>query len=128
MIRFSRIAASVVALGAIIVAPESLADCTLPKAPTNIPDGKKATKEEMIAAQTVIKQYVAEIEDVYLKCVDNEANPPPAEGATPEQKKAYLAREKAKAERHNVAVDEEGKVSALFNEQIKIWKATQASK
>ena len=128
MIGFSRIAARVVALGAIAVAPVSLADCTLPKAPTSFPDGKKATKEEMIAAQTVVKQYVAEIEDHYLPCVDGETNPALAEGATAEQKKAYIAKEKAKAERHNAAVDEESKVSALFNDQIKLWKAAQAAK
>ncbi len=128
MIGFSRIAASVVALGAIAVAPVSLADCTLPKAPTSFPDGKKATKEEMIAAQTVVKQYVAEIEDHYLPCVDGETNPALAEGATAEQKKAYIAKEKAKTERHNAAVDEESKVSALFNDQIKLWKAAQAAK
>ena len=77
MIGFSRIAASVVALGAIAVAPVSLADCTPPKAPTSFPDGKKATLEEMVAAQKLVKQYVAEVEDVYLKCVDSEPNPVP---------------------------------------------------
>jgi len=102
--------------------------CTPPKAPTSIPDGKKASKEEMIAAQAVVKRYVAEIEERYLPCVDGEANPALAANATAEQKKAYLAKEKAKAERHNAAVDAESKVSALFNDQLKLWKAAQAAK
>ncbi len=128
MIGFSRIAASVVALGAIAVAPVSLADCTPPKAPTSFPDGKKATLEEMVAAQKLVKQYVAEVEDVYLKCVDSEPNPVPAEGATADQKKAYIAKEAAKAKQHNAGVADEEKVSGQFNEQIKIYKAAQANK
>jgi hypothetical protein len=128
MIRLSRLAACVVALGAASVASTTFAECAYPKAPTSYPDGRTATLEQMIAGQKTVKQFNADM-DVYLKCVDEE-NPPPAEGAnlTDADKKAIAAREVLRVKKHNAAVEAEEKVAEQFNTQLKIYKQAQANK
>ncbi|MES1196562.1 MAG: hypothetical protein ABUL58_06425 [Steroidobacter sp.] len=49
-----------------------LADCNYPKTPADPPSGATATKEQMIAANKVTKQYSSDV-DEYLKCIDDEA-------------------------------------------------------
>lgn len=122
MIRNSRLAAGLVTLAAIAVAPSGYAACTSPKAPGQFPDGTVATKDEMIAASKDVKAYMTEM-DGYLKCVDTE-DPPAAAGTklTPEQQKAQTAREIARTQKHNSAVAEEEAVSAQFNVQLRAWK------
>jgi hypothetical protein len=128
MIRASTIAAGLVMAGAIATSSASFAECAYPKAPTSPPDGRTATLEVMIAGQKSVKQFIADM-DGYLKCIDEE-NPPPAEGSqlTDDQKKALAAREALRVKKHNAAVTEEEKVGAQFNEQLKIYKQTQAGK
>jgi hypothetical protein len=79
-----------------------------------LPDGKTATKEELLAAQAQVKTYMAAMND-YLACVDGEAE---AKGAdAPEQFKAMMVT------RHNTAVTEMETVAAAFNDQVKAFKA-----
>src|SRR5688572_19437498 len=47
------------------------ADCTYPKAPNKFPNGKSATREEMLAAQKVNKAYQSEV-TTYLECLKGE--------------------------------------------------------
>ena len=128
MIRLARFAACCAVLGAVACAPSAFAECVYPKAPTSYPDGRTATKEDMIAGQGAVKQFMKDA-DAYMSCVDSE-NPPPADQSalTPEQKKAIAAREEMRVKKHNAAVSDEEKVSAQFNEQLHIWKETQAKK
>lgn len=128
MIRFSRLAACMLAVGASLVAATSVAECIYPKAPTSYPDGRTATLEQMIAGQKTVKQFNADM-DVYLKCIDDE-NPPPPEGATlsDADKKAIAAREMVRVKKHNAAVEAEEKVAQQFNDQLKIYKQAQANK
>ena len=44
--------------------------CEYPERPS-LPDGSKASKEEMIAGQTAVKAFLADI-DVYLDCIEEE--------------------------------------------------------
>ena len=60
------------ALLASILAGPVLADCTLPPAPTKIPDGTQAAEPEMIAAMQTLKRYDADV-TTYLKCLEFEA-------------------------------------------------------
>lgn len=48
------------------------ADCTRPEAPTDLPDGKSASKEAMIEGQKTVQAYVKE-GDAYVACMDEEA-------------------------------------------------------
>jgi hypothetical protein len=88
----------------------------------SIPDGKSANMEQLLAAQAVVKTYMASMND-YLACIDNEAA---AKGEdAPEQFKTMMVT------RHNTAVTEMESVAAAFNDQVKAFKAanpTPASK
>ena len=121
MIRIPTFAACALALGLLGVVPASNAACTYPTAPAQIPDGKTATKDEMIAAQSAVKKFMADMDD-YLKCVDEE-NPPKPAGTplTDEQKKAQDARERVRVQKHNAAVADEEAIADKFNTQRKAY-------
>lgn len=79
-----------------------------------MPDGKSATMEQLLAAQGLVKTYMAAMTD-FLACVDNEAA---AKGEdAPDQFKAMMVT------RHNTAVTEMEAVAAAFNDQVKAYKA-----
>jgi hypothetical protein len=80
----------------------------------SIPDGKSSTLEQMVAAQTQVKAYMAGMQD-FLSCVDNEASAK-GENAPAEYKSLMITR-------HNSAVTEMEAVAAAFNEQLKAYKA-----
>jgi hypothetical protein len=121
MIRIPRLALCLVALGTVGAVPASYAACSYPKAPSQIPDGKTASKDEMIAAQSQVKQFLADM-DVYLKCVDEE-NPPAPAGTqlTEAQKKAQDAQERVRVQKHNAAVADEEAIADRFNTQRKAY-------
>ena len=81
----------------------------------SIPDGKSSTLEQMVAAQTQVKAYMAAMQE-FLSCVDNEASAK-GENAPAEYKSLMVTR-------HNTAVGEMEAVAAAFNEQLKAYKAT----
>ena len=99
-------------LAALFWVSSASAECTQP-GETSIPDGGTATSEEMVEAQTYVKQYIADME-LYLACLDEEeaslAEPP-----TPEQQQRHT-------ELHNNAVDKMEEVAAKFNEQVRAFK------
>lgn len=128
MIRYPRVCASLVALGALAAAPSSFAACEYPPKPGQFPDGTTATLEQMVAAQKGVKQFMAAM-DAYLKCVDEE-NPPAPAGTqlTDAQKKEQDAREKVRVQKHNAAVTDEETVAESFNVQLHAYKDAQAKK
>ncbi len=90
------------------------ADCETPKLEIQMPDGKTATREQMVEAQGKVKAYQAAM-NVYLECVDKEAA---AQGPdAPAEFKAMMV------ERHNTAVTEMENVATAFNDQIKAFRA-----
>ena len=80
-----------------------------------IPEGREATLEEMLEAQTQVLNYVTAME-AYLACVDEELTV--AGDDAPEQFKSIMF------SRHNVAVAELEAVAAHFNEQIQLYRCT----
>ena len=48
------------------------AACIYPQAPLSLPNGSKATKEEMLAAQGEVKEYSRIVQEVYLPCLEQE--------------------------------------------------------
>ena len=87
----------------------ALADCTLPPAPSKIPDGSAASEQEMISAMQTLKAYNGDV-DVYLKCLEFET------------KQNRLSSDEH-AKKHNSAVAQLEKVAAKFNEQVRAFKA-----
>ena len=110
-------------------AAHAQADCTYPRAPASIPNGNTASKEEMIAAKNDVSRYNNEM-NAYLDCLKLEIT-----AATPKDPSKLSKEEKAKAEeqnkiltqKNNAAVDELHSVADRFNEQVRIWKAKNAS-
>ena len=82
--------------------------CSLPPAPSKIPNGAEASKEELIVAMQTLKRYNTDVHN-YTKCIEFEAN------------QNRLTREE-QARRHNEAVDRLGEVAEKFNEQLRVFK------
>jgi hypothetical protein len=101
------------------------ADCSYPKKPTKIPDGKSATRDEMVGAQKVVKQYQSDM-STYLTCLKAEHDASIAKDAatlTDAQKQTMNTRF---TQRNDAAVDEEQEVAERFNEQLRAFKAKDA--
>jgi hypothetical protein len=123
-----RIVRSSILISALLAAAAlpARADCTYPKAPASMPDGNTATMEEMVAGQTQVKAYMADM-DAYLKCLDEGVTPLAAD-ATDDQKKEYAKLETIRVQKHNAAVADEEAVAERFNVQLKSFRARQAKK
>jgi hypothetical protein len=85
-----------------------------PPSVVTIPDGKSASREQMLEAQSAVKGYMSAM-DQYLKCVDDEMNAKGEEA--PNEYKALMV------QRHNSAVAEMESVAGAFNEQRKAYLA-----
>jgi hypothetical protein len=103
----------VLALG---LAPLANAACNYP-AELHIPDGATATQEEITAASTGVKKYLADLE-AYTACIDAEAAALPVEQQTEEAKALHV-------KRYNAAVDAMEASAAAFNAQLRAFKAAK---
>ncbi len=118
--RISRILT--VAAASLICAAPAFADCAYPKKPSDPPDGKKATKDQIIAAQQATRQFNADVE-TYLACVDKETDQMVAAlgaDAKPEQVQQVKSKQ---AQKHNAAVDEVQSYADAFNKELRAYKS-----
>jgi hypothetical protein len=103
------------------------AACVYPQAPQSLPNGGKATKEEMLAAQGQVKEYSKSVQEVYLPCLESEKNESLAalDNMDPEytQKKATI--ESVHAKKHNAALDELQAVADRWNTERKAFSEAQ---
>jgi phage-related minor tail protein len=99
----------------------ALQDCTAATPPAVVPDGGKASREEMVAARTAFQQYDAAT-NTFLKCVDVAID-----GVTkqfPQASAEELQMLKTLHNgAHNTAVDQEQAVADQLNEQVRVFKA-----
>ncbi len=100
-----------VALFALACASAAIA-CEYPPLVT-IPEGREATLEEMLEAQTEVRDYVTAME-TYLTCVSEELNV--AGDDAPEMFKTIMF------SRHNVAMAEMEAMANHFNQQIQLYR------
>ena len=110
-------------------AAHAQADCTYPRAPDKIPDGATASKDEMIAGKNEVSRYNNEM-TAYLDCIKLEiaaATPKDPSKLSKDDKAKAAEQEKVLTQKNNAAVDELNAVVGRFNEQLKIWKAKNAS-
>ena len=103
------------------------AACVYPQAPQALPNGSKATKEEMLAAQTQVKEYSKTVQEVYLPCLESEKTESIAalDNMDPEYtlKKANI--ETMHAKKHNAALDELQAVADRWNTERKAFSEAQ---
>lgn len=95
------------ALVAAIITTQAAAECIRP-AVAEIPDGRSATFDQMLAAQTAVRTYLADMEQ-FLVCINDEIDAQPED--SPQEITTALI------DRHNSAVSEMETVAARFNEQ-----------
>lgn len=104
------------------------AECERSEAP-GIPDGSKASEQEMIEGQQNLKQYMASTE-TYLTCIDDvekAAIEVEAKATEPATEDAKVERAAAHTSAYNEAVQEMEAKAAEFNEQLKAYREAQAA-
>jgi hypothetical protein len=101
------------------------ADCVYPQAPQALPNGAKANKDEMLAAQGQVKEYSAAVQEKYLPCLEKEKVDYIAalDNMDPEYTAKKTAIEDVHAKKHNAALDELQAVAARWSEELKAFKA-----
>jgi hypothetical protein len=107
------------------VSTAAYADCAYPRAPTKLPDGNTASRDEMLAGKKTVEAYNADM-TTYLNCIKTEHDTAVAKlptTATEDQKKQMAA---MYTQKNDAAVDELSGVAARFNEQIRAFKAKSA--
>ena len=104
--------AALVATVAVAISATAQAACPYP-AEIEIPNGARATKDEMMAANTSMKEYMGKV-DEYLACLDRE-EAELGDVVTDEQKQLHTSR-------HNTAVDALNALAARYNEQVQAYK------
>jgi hypothetical protein len=103
----------------LLIATPVLADCENPKA-SEIPDGKSATKEQMLAAIQNFKQYNADVV-AYIDCLNAETKAKISEGSIPS---GQIMQFKSMQTRKQSSASDELKAKAdSFNEQVRAYKA-----
>ena len=83
-----------------------------------VPDGKTATEDNMIAGQQAVKGYISAMEE-YLDCIDKETESLVSDG----DEKAEKEQRAILVSKHNAAVDEMETIADAFNEQVRAYKA-----
>jgi hypothetical protein len=116
------LAAVVLACG---FAANANAACDYPVAPGKFPDGGAASLDEMKTAKGQVVKYNNDME-AYLVCIKSEYEAKLASqtDATKEQKAEM---ERVQNQKHNAAVDEVTEVTNRFNEQLRAYKAKNAT-
>jgi hypothetical protein len=89
--------------------------CEKPSLPS-VPDGATATQEELLSAQSLVRDYVSAM-DLYIAC-ENEAMQAGSEQTTAD----YLI---LMSERIESARDEVDAVATRFNDQVEAFRATR---
>ena len=84
------------------------ATCVYPHAPQSLPNGAAATKDEMLAAQALVKEYAKNVQETYLPCLDQDQSEQLAalDPADPKLAEKKTAVEAIHAKKHNSALDE----------------------
>lgn len=113
------------ALAAAVRFVPAQAACTYPTEPSDIPDGKTATLEQMVAAQKSVKEFDQAIV-AYTSCLklEHEAALAKSPDLSDDKKKAM---EKKLAQKHDAAITADEALAARFNEQVKAYKAKAGS-
>lgn len=125
MFRF--IATSIVAFG-VMTGAAIADDCVSPGAAPTVPDGKTASKEEMITGSQAVRQYNVDT-SAYLECMDaRDADMEALEQQAAKNKDSDRVKEirETRAERlkeRNAAFERLDKAAADFNEAVRDYKA-----
>ena len=106
------------------------AACVYPQTPQTLPNGSSANKDEMLAAQGLVKEYVKSVQETYLPCLEKERTDASAalDNMDPEFTQKKTALEGIAAKKHNSALDELEALVARWNIEKKAFTDKNAAK
>ena len=101
------------------------ADCVYPQAPQSLPNGAKAAKDDMLAAQAQVKEYSSAVQETYLPCLEKEKADYLAalDSMDPQYTAKKTAIDDVHAKKHNAALDELQAIAGRWSEELKAYKA-----
>jgi hypothetical protein len=106
------------------------AACVYPQAPQALPNGNTATKDEMLAAQGLVKEYVKNVQETYLPCLQQEQDSAIAalDNMDPEYTNKKATIDAIHAKKHNAALDELQAFVDRWNNEKKAYTDKQSGK
>lgn len=109
--------------GITLFASQAYAECTIPTAPI-VPDGNVASTDELIAAQTGLKKFQADLVE-YRSCLALEQEKLTA--SIDDKNKSDLDKEQEKVliDAYNASVSSEEAAADEFNTALRAYKARQ---
>lgn len=87
----------------------------------DIPNGSTATRDEMLAGQQSVKDYMAAME-TYLACIE-QAEADTVEAMEEISEEERVNRQSALNKKYNAAVTEMETIAAQFNEEVRAYRA-----
>lgn len=103
--------------------PASGLACEYPERPA-LPDGNVASKEDMIAAQSTVKSFIAAI-DEYLDCIEQEEKDAVAAMDNPDEE-AIQRRDELLSKRFDAANEEKFLFGEQWNQQVRAYNARRS--
>jgi hypothetical protein len=100
--------------------------CGAPAAPSDVPDGTTATREQMVAAHATVKVF-DEATTIYTQCLDTTAYQAAVQFKAVAMGDDTEAVSELQTQLHNAAIDRDQAVANRFNVQLRRFKA-QAQK
>ena len=97
--------------------------CEYPQRPT-LPDGSVASKEDMIAAQSAVKAFLASI-DEYLECIEQEEKDAIAAMDNPDEE-TIRRRDELLSKRFDAANEEKFLFGEQWNQQVRAYNASKS--
>jgi len=111
-------------ISAVLSVPAMSFACDYPERPT-LPDGTIAAKEDMIAAQSSVKGFLAAI-DEYLTCIELEEKAAIAAMDSPDEE-TLKRRDDLLAKRFDAANEEKFLFGEQWNQQVRAYNAARAA-
>ena len=99
-------------------APAFALACDYPERPA-LPDGNTAAKEEMIAAQSTVKEFLADV-DEYLACIEQAEKDAVAELDSPDEE-TLQRRDELLTKRFDAANEEKFLFGEQWNQQVRAY-------
>ena len=112
------------ALAAALMAAPAFADCTAPNNDVKIPDGAKATMDEMLAAKHAIQENDSAVQ-AYVQCLKAEQDAKIAAGGPDMKDEEKVKISTEYTNRQNAEVEKDQKLADKFNVEVRAFKAKQ---
>ena len=113
----------IIAASALFAFPAFGLACEYPERPT-LPDGGTASKDEMIAAQSAVKAFLASI-DEYLTCIEQEEKDAIAALDNPDEE-TIKRRDELLSKRFDAANEEKFLFGEQWNQQVRAYNAQKS--